>query len=517
MITTYQNPILRGMMPDPSIVQVNGVYYLANSTFEYYPGIAISKSTDLLNWVRLPGVIQQPAQADLSHSKSNEGIFAVCLRYHQGHFYVITTNFAEFKTFIIRGSLAADGAAIDWETQRTIVDVAGIDPDLYFEDGRTYVQFTGYLDDHGTKGIQQVEIDLTTGAVLTGPQLLTYGTGGRDVEGPHIIKKAGWYYLLMAEGGTGMGHMITMMRSRSLWGPFTAPNAVNPLFTNRDRANEPLQNIGHADLFQDSNGHWWLTCLGTRPASVGFMQITNLGRETLLYPVDWRGDWPVIYTGTPTQTVDLRQWPNHAASLTQPQALPDFEDNFKGASLRPEWLTLRANVPSLTVGPAGLRLGGNASRLTDLGTPAFVGLRQTEPDQTFQATVTAATALNSGQAGIVSLINVDHYAALLLQADSTGQILVIRDQRVADVHYRQVLGKLAALPQTLSITNHAATKTFTATTATNEQLSFTTDALNLSNEAIAALNTGDIQGLYAFDDAQLVIDHAERHRLAPEA
>lgn len=189
----YENPILRGMYPDPSVVRVGDTYYLATSTFEYYPGIALSKSTDLLNWEKIPSVATTLAQADLSQAKSNEGIFAVCLRYHAEHFYAITTNFAEFKTFFIKGTLTKTG--IQWEENRTEIAVRGIDPDLYFEDERCYVQFTGYVDDKGNKAIQQVEISVETGAILQGPEILTFGSGGRDVEAPHILKKDDWYYL----------------------------------------------------------------------------------------------------------------------------------------------------------------------------------------------------------------------------------------------------------------------------------------------------------------------------------
>ena len=255
-VTHYQNPILRGMYPDPSIVRVNDTYYMANSTFEYYPGITISKSTDLLNWEQLDSVVTTPTQADLRNSKACYGIFAVCIRYHNNHFYVITTNFAEFKSFIIRGSFNTDKSAIVWEKNRINVDIFGIDPDIYFEDERTYVQFTGYIDDKGTKAIQQIEINLENGKIIRGPEVISLGTGGRDVEGPHILHEKGYYYLLVAEGGTGLGHNITMLRSNSLWGPFDQEAPQNPIFTNRDRASEPLQNIGHADFFQDTAGNW---------------------------------------------------------------------------------------------------------------------------------------------------------------------------------------------------------------------------------------------------------------------
>lgn len=506
MSKSYQNPILRGMYPDPSIVRVEDTYYLANSTFEYYPGIALAKSTDLLNWTKLPSIAAGAQQTDLRSAKSNEGIFAVCIRYFEGYFYVITTNFAEFKNFFIRGKLTND--TIEWENQRTEVDIMGIDPDIYFEDGHMYIQFTGYIDDQGTKAIQQVEIDPATGQILRGPELLTYGTGGRDVEGPRIIKKDGWYYLLIAEGGTGVGHMITMMRSRSLWGPYAEEDGINPLFTNRDRAEQPLQNIGHADLFQDVYGHWWLTCLGTRPASVGFTQITNIGRETLLYPVGWDGDWPQIYTGIPEVRVDLSAFPQHADTLANEQELNDFVDTFSTEQLHPEWLMLR-DQPELTVGVGNLHLSGSTALLSDLACPAFVGVRQTEHHEQFQVELDLEqTDVKSGKFGVACLINADHYAALLIDQQGTGY-QVLRQQKVADLELTEVIGHLAQLPERFTITHTTSEKTFAAEAA-NQKISFTTAALHFSNEAIAALNTGDIQGIYALGDAELVIKKAAR-------
>ncbi|MFC3928553.1 family 43 glycosylhydrolase [Streptococcus caprae] len=508
-VTHYQNPILRGMYPDPSIVRVDDTYYMVNSTFEYYPGIALSKSTDLLNWTKLPGIATQPSQADLRTSKSNEGIFAVCIRYHEGHFYVITTNFAEFKNFIIRGTLTADGESIIWEDSRVVVDIFGIDPDLYFEDGRTYVQFTGYIDDKGTKAIQQVEIDLATGAILRGPEVLTLGTGGRDVEGPHIIKRDGWYYLLAAEGGTGMGHMITMFRGKDLWGPFEgAPQ--NPLFTNRDRAEEALQNIGHADLFTDTDGNWWLTCLATRPASIGFVKITNIGRETLLYPVDWSGDWPVIYTGVPAQDVDMTNFPNHAKVLATPQTFTPFVDTFEADTLNPEWVSLRDSLENrLTLGGGKLSLTGSDLRLTDLLTPSFLALRQTEHAERLALNVDATTTeVNSGAFGIAVTINTEHYGALLVEKSESGY-QIIKAAQVLDIALHEVVGTLPSLPDQLILEHGPTFKRFTAKTA-DETISFDLHAQHFSNEAIAALNTGDFAGLYVLDDATVTITKAVR-------
>lgn len=505
--THYQNPILRGMYPDPSIVLVEDTFYMVNSTFEYYPGIALSRSKDLLNWEKLPGIAQTPKQADLRHSKSNEGIFAVCIRYHDGHFYVITTNFAEFKNFIIKGHLSEDKSTILWEDQRVEVDIFGIDPDLYFEDGRTYVQFTGYIEG-GQKAIQQVEINLKSGDILRGPEVLSFGTGGRDVEGPHILRQKGAYYLLAAEGGTGQGHMITMFKGDTLWGPYS-PAPSNPLFTNRDRAEEPIQNIGHADLFQDPKGNWWLTCLGTRPATIDHIQITNIGRETLLYPVDWSGTWPIIYTGTPSQEVDLTDFPAHATTL-QPQELPSFVDRFETDQLHPEWISLRDQLDDRLRLEAGkLTLTGSDLTLSDLGTPSFLGLRQTEHEEVLKVTLDKEnTQLTDGAAGLATVINNEHYAALLLEQDG-DHYQVQKVIQVLDLHVKETLATLTELPDQLILRNTKESKEFALTTK-GEIIHFTTRAQHFSNEALAALNTGDMQGLYALGKAQLAVTNVER-------
>lgn len=508
-ITSYQNPILRGMYPDPSIVRVDDTFYLVNSTFEYYPGIAVSKSKDLLNWTKLPSIVKNHKQADLRQAKSNEGIFAVCIRYHEGHFYVITTNFAEWKNFIIRGRLSLDKEKIIWENDRIEVDFPGIDPDLYFEDGKTYVLFTGYLE-NGKKAIQQIEIDLTTGQTLRPAEILTYGSGGRDVEGPHIIKKDDYYYLLAAEGGTGLGHMITMFRSKNLWGPYDEAAPNNPLFTNRDRAEQPLQNIGHADLFQDQFDNWWLTCLGTRPASVGFVQYTNIGRETLLYPVNWSGDWPVINNGTPTETVDMAKFPEHVQTLS-PQKITDFVDKFETTELNPEWISLRDSLVSRIIFKNNtLSLTGSSEKLDSLGVPSFLAVRQTEHEEVFHVELNSNSKINNGSFGLAVMINSNHYVALMIEKLENG-FAIYKHIKVLDIEIKEKIGEFSELPKELSITNTKENKIFTAKTNI-EEINFTVNAMHFSNEAIAALNTGDVQGIYVTGDATMTINKASRKK-----
>jgi len=449
LVKEYENPILRGMHPDPSIVHVGEFYYMVNSTFEYYPGITLSRSSDLLNWEQLPSIATKHSQADLSKSKSNEGIFAVCIRYREDSFYVITTNFAEFKTFIITGKLTNDGS-IEWADSRINIDLNGIDPDIFFEGNHTYVQYTGYIDG-GKKALQQVEINLNNGQIIDGPKILSFGTGGRDVEGPHIIKHNNDYYLLAAEGGTGMGLMITIFKSNNIWGPFESCPS-NPIFTNRDRADEKIQNIGHGDLFMDSNKNWWLVCLGTRPANVDFKTFTNTGRETLLYPVNWEGTWPTINNGIPTQKVDLSEFPEHAKTLTK-QNITNFTDNFENNSLKPQWSSLRDSLKDrLDLSGNSLTLSGSKYELSSIDMPSFLGIKQTELDEKFEVEInTKDTFLNNGQVGLAVTIDNKHYASLSVKKINDNDFEVIKHIQVFDLVIDETIGKLQQLPTKMSL------------------------------------------------------------------
>lgn len=510
---TYQNPIRKGMYPDPSIVRVEDVYYMVNSTFEYFPGISLAKSKDLINWQPLPSVVNKKSQANLSEAHSNEGIFAVCIRYHEGYFYVITTNFAEWKNFIIRGKLDQQKDQIIWEDSRMIIDIMGIDPDLYFEDNQTYVQFTGFTS-NGQKAIQQVQIDLETGNILRGPEVLSFGTGGRDVEGPHIIKKANTYYLLMAEGGTGAGHMVTMQKSNHLWGPYEAEFGVNPLFTNRDRAEEPLQNIGHADLFQDTSDNWWLVCLGTRPYRHEHIQFTNLGRETLLYPVIWEDVWPKIYDGTPSLTVDLSQFPNHEQTIGKLIGNDSWEDNFSQLQINQEWLSLRNSLANrLSIGFGRLSLRGSDIPLSAEATPSFLAIRQTEYNQLFRVEIDSKQSKleeKDGAYGVACYIDTSHFAAIMVQKLG-NEYVFYRQQKVLDLEINQVLARFSTGPISFEIQNKGIEKIFSAHLITGETIQFATSAIHFSNEAICALNTGDMLGIYVIgENSILTITNAKK-------
>ena len=309
--------------------------------------------------------------------------------------------------------------------------------------------------------------------------------------------------------------MITMFKSDNLWGPFEDHSTINPIFTNRDRANEPLQNIGHTDLFQDTKGNWWLTCLGTRPSTIDFKQITNMGRETLLYPVNWEKEWPEINQGIPSEVVDMSQFPKHQKVLVNEQKILPFVDEFNQPTLNPEWLSLRGSLKeNLLLQHSTLTLKGCSTTIEQSTTPSFLGVRQTEKAESFTVKVEKSTTCNHGKIGIISMINDSHFAALLVREEE-GKFIVSRSQKVEDLIVEEDLGSLESLPTKFELINQPATKTFIVTDG-KKVLSFETSSLHFSNEAIAALNTGDVQGIYVLDDASLVVKEIRRQAVDVE-
>ncbi|MEO8254329.1 MAG: glycoside hydrolase family 43 protein, partial [Flavobacterium sp.] len=208
----FQNPILPGFYPDPSICRVGDDFYMVNSTFGYFPGVPIFKSKNLVNWKQIGYVLSRKEQLPLAKAKTTEGIFAPTIRYHDGLFYMITTNFSDKGNFYVTAK-DPDG---EW-SDPIWIETPGIDPSLYFdESGKVYVTSTqnwGAIKN----GIVMSEIDIKTGKLLTPPVTIWKGTGNRYPEGPHTYKKDGFYYLMIAEGGTEYGHSVTIARSKNIW------------------------------------------------------------------------------------------------------------------------------------------------------------------------------------------------------------------------------------------------------------------------------------------------------------
>lgn len=287
------NPILPGCYPDPSICRVDDDFYLVCSTFSYFPGVPIFHSTDLANWQQIGHVLDRPSQLPLSCQALSGGIFAPAIRYHAGTFYMITTNIDHGGNFIV----TATDPRGPWSEPHWLKEAPGIDPSLFWDDdGKAY-----YVGQRGWEtGIPEIwgsEIDLQEFKLVGKSESLWRGALHNCVspESPHLYKKDGWYYLMIAEGGTEIFHSVTIARSQNPLGPFEGYRG-NPILTHRHLGKgQPISNIGHGDLVELKDGSWYMVMLGSRPYG-GYHK--NMGRETFIAPVIWEDGWPVVSPGS---------------------------------------------------------------------------------------------------------------------------------------------------------------------------------------------------------------------------
>lgn len=406
-----QNPILPGMYPDPSICQVGERYYLVNSTFEYFPALPLFTSIDLLNWRQIGNCITRPSQLTLENTAPSDGIFAPTLRWHEGVFYVIVS--CMYKTGVKNFILTATDPAGEW-SDPLFIDFEGIDPSLFWENGRTYVQYAKRGE------ILQIEIDLQTGAVLKGPKLLTNGCGGRDVEGPHMWQREGYYYLLLAEGGTREGHYVTLMRGKNLWGPFEA-SPYNPVISNVDYGREPIQSVGHSDWVIGPDGKDYLVLLGTRP----LRHKTMMGRETMLTPAYWTKDgWLRSEYGY----LPLA-WETNLGKQ-QPQL--GFELSFYQERMPAEIISPRESYQEQYHFEKGrLYIEGNGSQVSDPHS-AFWGVRQSELNFQLHCSLLGEVLQETDEIGIAVRASEDYQMDLCLTVREGQKVILLRKQ-LADV------------------------------------------------------------------------------------
>lgn len=369
----YTNPIIKGFYPDPSVCAANGRYYLACSSFQYFPGIPLFESTDLVNWKQIGHALTKKSQVMLDKVPSSGGVFAPTLRFHDGRFYIVTNNNTTQKNFYIY----TDDIYGEW-SDPIVVDQGGIDPSLLFDDGHVYFISNGQ-DAYGRGSVIQCEIDILTGAKLTPGRPIWQGSGGRYLESPHMYRINGTYYLVAAEGGTEYGHMITYAKSDHVWGPFHSyPD--NPVLTNRNKAPGIIQGIGHGDLIRAANGDWFLLTLGFRQIHL-WQPYHHLGREVFLIPVffDKDGWFRAGADGTAEQSYEI------AGDFTQlHQELYTFENT----SWDLDWIYLRhPHTSDYILEDKLLTLRGSDVTLGDADSPTFLGIRQRDFSMTVSVNI----------------------------------------------------------------------------------------------------------------------------------
>lgn len=429
----YANPVLTGFYPDPSITRVGDDYYLVTSTFSYFPGIPVFHSRDLVSWTQIGNAIDRPSQLDFKNLGMSRGVFAPTIEHHNGTFYIANTCIDCGGNFL----LTAKDPKGPWSDPIWLPKIGGIDPSLFFDDtGRAWILNNDapvgepLYDGHRAVWIQEFDPKTNTSF---GPRTVLIN-GGVDIstkpiwiEGPHIYKKDGWYYLSAAEGGTAERHSQVILRSRNVTGPYAA-NPANPYLTQRDLPRDrpnPITSAGHADLVQLQNGEWWATFLAVRPYEGDYY---NTGRETFLMPVHWRNGWPVMTA--PGQAIPYtHKRPALAGSSTKSNRRNALvRDEFDGRRLGHEWMMMRnVREPWHTLSGGALRLEARSVGLGDFGNPSFVGRRQQHMYASASTSVRFAPGPGA-RAGLTAIQN-DEYWYLLSVANEGGSAQVRLERR----------------------------------------------------------------------------------------
>ena len=478
----YRNPIIPGCYPDPSICRVDSDYYLVNSSFQFFPGVPLFHSRDLVHWEQIGHCLDRASQLPLQGAQSWGGIYAPTIRHHEGRFYMITTNVSSKGNFLVHTTDPRQG----W-SEPVWLQQQGIDPSLYFEEGHCY------MVSNPDNGITLCEINPLTGQQLTPSQRIWEGMGGRYPEGPHLYKKDGWYYLLISEGGTEYAHRVTIARSRHIAGPYLG-NPANPILThmNCNAQQSPIQGTGHADLVQAVDGTWWMVCLAFRPQAGNYHL---LGRETYLAPVRWdEGAWPVVHgDGTIALQMQVPTLPQRPTTAKPVRTL------FGRGPLPMEWVYLQnPSMEQYQFTGKALRLKAVRASLDQSAvSPTFVGRRQQHIRFTATASLQLHDAVPGDEAGLTLYREThSHYDLLLRQEEGGKQSLVVRYRLGAMLHTEQVV----ALPRgkvQLRIVGDEANYHFAySTDGTRFHSLAHMDTRYLSTEASGGF-TGTLIGLYA--------------------
>jgi xylan 1,4-beta-xylosidase len=449
----YLNPIGPGYYPDPSILRVGEDYYLVNSTFVHFPGLPIFHSKDMVHWTQIGNAIDRPNQVDFGRLEISRGLYAPQISYQDGTFTIINTCVNCGGNFII----TATNPAGPW-SDPIWLPFEGIDPSMLFDrDGKVYIVNNDVpanppqWDGHRAIWMQQYD---PVAKKMVGPRKVLVN-GGVDIrthpvwiEGPHLYHIGGWYYLMCAEGGTGLQHSEVILRSRHVWGPYK-PAPHNPILTQRDL--NPTREFavtatGHADLVQTQNGQWWAVFLGTRPYGHPNDDFFNTGRETFLLPVTWRHGWPMILPrgrqlpfAVPRPALPYDSSPLQSGNIS-------YRDDFSGTALALQWLTLRTRHDNwYALRNGGLDIQSRPVAIGSFGQPSFLGRRL----QNGTANVTIALdyhpRIDGERAGLVALqSDTNFYFLGIVREAGANKLCVSRRQSQSESDNGVALACMAA-------------------------------------------------------------------------
>ncbi|MFX3633183.1 MAG: glycoside hydrolase family 43 protein [Candidatus Pristimantibacillus sp.] len=435
-MTTIHNPILTGFNPDPSICRSGEDYYIAVSTFEWFPGVGIYHSRDLKNWRLAARPLNRLSQLNMMGNPDSGGIWAPHLSYSNGVFWLIYTDVK-----VVEGqwkdchNYLVTCDTIDGEWSEPIhLNSSGFDPSLYHdEDGKKYLVnmlWDHRVGHHNFYGIVLQEYSVSANKLIGKAEVIFKGTDLKLTEAPQLYKLNGYYYLLTAEGGTKYDHAATLARSENLYGPYEV-HPENPLISSWASPRNPLQKAGHASIVQTHTDEWFLVHLTGRPLSREDQPLLDprgycpLGRETAIQRLEWRNDWPYVVGGNqPSMQIEGPQIAEAPWEADYPE-----KDEFNSDQLNPHFQSLRIplgeQIVSLTDNPGHLRLYGKES-LTSKFTQAFIARRWQHFNFTAETKLAFRPTTFQQSAGLVNYYNTQNWTSCQVSwQEDKGRILEI--------------------------------------------------------------------------------------------
>jgi xylan 1,4-beta-xylosidase len=417
----YKNPIITGTHPDPSILRVGEDYYMVNSSFIFFPCIPISHSKDLINWHIVGHAIAKPEYAHLDELEGGRGYWAPDISYYEGRFYITATyrlndNGTVYRKQMITSSDKPEGPYCE----PVFLDEDGIDPSLFTdEDGRRYMILN--------RGARIFELDKEAKNIISKPQLLWYGDNKRAPEGSHLLKKDGYYYLFVAEGGTGIGHRISVARSKTLMGPYESC-PYNPILRQLDEE-AAIQRAGHGKPVQTQNGEWYIVYLCGRMVDGKY---SILGRETAMDPITWTADnWPIINNlNGPSPLQKKPKLPKH---IWEDTAI----DDFNGDRLGLDWMFSRApKENSYYIEDSCLHLKGDVLDMNDTKCRSIVVRRQKDFTFTAECKIYLANMYQGQNIGMTCYYDENTYLKFGVFGEENGYFINV-EEWIDDKYYKQ--------------------------------------------------------------------------------
>ena len=442
-----KNPVLRGFNPDPSILHVDGNYYIATSTFEWFPGICINHSKDLANWEIAGYALTDDNILDMTGFDMSCGIWAPNLTYSSGLFYLVyTVVYTDRQRYKDTYNYLVTAGDVKGPWSRPVfLNCSGFDPSLFHEGEKKYL--VNMVIDHRVNherfaGVDVQEYDVKAEKLIGQPVRISAGTSRPDTEGPNIIKKDGYYYLTLAEGGTLYNHCTTALRSRNLFGPYEE-NPNNPVLTSVGQEGCLLQRAGHSQIMQGGDGRWYMAHLASRPIA----QCSILGRESSIQNIEWTSDgWFKLsanQTGKPEITFSV------PAEVKQKRDSSEFVD-FRDGIIPLSYMSLRRSFKTngIELVNQKLRISGGASIMGKFR-QGLIARRQ----QSFECDFTAAMQFRPRHlnhiAGLLVYYNYDNNYYLKMSRDENGEFLCVSSTVNRKLNDSDPVYLPSAAPQTI--------------------------------------------------------------------